>query len=141
MRYDAEHILDRLVADGGRRSAARVVIVDELLRAGSHFTAEDLAERVRKRSPTVNRSTVYRTLDVLERIGVLDHVHLGHGRAVYHRGDEDHQHLVCERCQRVEELPAAKLRTFEKMLERDFSFVVDRRHFAIVGLCSTCRDA
>jgi Fe2+ or Zn2+ uptake regulation protein len=87
----------------------------------------------------VNISTVYRTLDALEEIDVVDHVHLGHGRAIYHLADEVHQHLVCERCEKVEELPAPKLRSFLGMLDRDFGFEVDRGHFAIVGLCRSCR--
>jgi Fe2+ or Zn2+ uptake regulation protein len=69
----------------------------------------------------------------------VDHVHLGHGRAIYHLADDDHQHLVCERCEGVEELPVAKLRPLLRTLERDFGFEVDRRHFAIVGLCRGCR--
>jgi Fe2+ or Zn2+ uptake regulation protein len=88
----------------------------------------------------VNVTTVYRTLDVLEQLGVIDHVHLGHGRAVYHLADEDHQHLVCERCAAVEELPSGKLRGLLAMVDRDFGFQVDRRHFAIVGLCRDCRS-
>jgi Fur family transcriptional regulator, ferric uptake regulator len=72
---------------------------------------------------------------------VLDHVHLGHGRAIYHLRDEAHQHLVCEKCERVEELPATKLGSFLRMLDRDYGFDVDRRHFAIVGLCKRCRAA
>lgn len=108
--------------------------------AGSHITADEVARRVQRRFPSVNISTVYRTLDALEEIGVIDHVHLGHGRAIYHLADEVHQHLVCERCECVEELPASKLRTFLGMLERDFGFDVDRSHFAILGVCRSCRE-
>ena len=105
----------------------------------SHITAEDIAAAVQGRFPSVNLSTVYRTLETLEDAGVVDHVHLGHGRAIYHLADDDHQHLVCERCEGVEELPVAKLRPLLRTLERDFGFEVDRRHFAIVGLCRGCR--
>ena len=133
--------MSALVSRGGRRTAARHVILDELVSSGSHFTADELAARVRARIPSVNLSTVYRTLDTLEELGVVDHVHLGHGRAVYHLADEDHQHLVCERCEGIEELPLAKLRGFARAIERDFGFEIDRRHFAIVGVCRHCREA
>ena len=94
---------------------------------------------VQERFPSVNQSTVYRTLDTLEDLGIVDHVHLGHGRAIYHLADEEHQHLVCERCEHVEELPVKKLNSFLQMISRDYDFEVDRRHFAIVGLCRKCR--
>jgi len=130
--------MDRLVATGGRRTAARQAIVDVLLGDDGHLTAEEITERVRQALPVVTMSTVYRTLSALEEIGVLDHTHLGHGRAVYHLTDADHQHLFCERCGRVIELPPRKLDAFARMLERDFEFELDRRHFAIGGVCRDC---
>jgi Fe2+ or Zn2+ uptake regulation protein len=136
----ADEIVARLVGAGGRRTASRQAIVEVLAGAGSHFTAEEVATQVQARFPSVNLSTVYRTLDALTEAGVIDHVHFGHGRAVYHLADESHQHLFCERCQRVEELPADKLAPFVEMLGRDYGFELDRRHFAIVGRCRSCRD-
>ena len=129
-----------LSQEGRRRTAPRQAIVECLLAAPGHVTADEVAADVQKRFPSVNISTVYRTLDTLEELGVIDHVHLGHGRAIYHLADEDHQHLVCERCESVEELPATKLRSLMRTIERDHGFEVDRRHFAIVGVCRDCRD-
>ena len=102
------------------------------------MTAEQIAAAVQARFPSVNLSTVYRTLEALEELRVVDHVHLGHGRAVYHLTDETHQHLFCERCERVQELPVAKLRPLFGMLDKEFGFQLDRRHFALVGTCSDC---
>ncbi|MGH9034134.1 MAG: Fur family transcriptional regulator, partial [Acidimicrobiia bacterium] len=103
------------------------------------LTAEQIADTVQARFPSVNLSTVYRTLEALEELRVVDHVHLGHGRAVYHLADHSHQHLFCEHCERVEEVPVAKLRPLFGMLEREYGFELDRRHFAIVGRCRSCR--
>jgi Fe2+ or Zn2+ uptake regulation protein len=138
-RADVEDIVARLADKGRRRTAARYAIVQTLVDTKGHVTADDLADEVQARFPSINISTIYRTLDTLEDIGIVDHVHLGHGRAVYHLADEDHQHLVCERCERVEELPAAKLRSLLAMVDRDYGFEIDRRHFAIVGVCRKCR--
>lgn len=124
---------------GGRRTASRQAIVQALADRGSHATASDIAEAVQEQFPFVNMSTIYRTLDALEQIGVLEHVHLGHGKAVYHLADEDHQHLVCQSCGTVAELSAEKLEPFIRQIERDLAFDVDRRHFAIVGTCRRCR--
>ena len=136
----AAAILDQLASDGGRRTIARQAIIEAIVESGSHLTADDIAKRVQQRFPSVNISTVYRTLDALEELGVVDHVHLGHGRAIYHLTDEVHQHLVCERCEQVLELPSTKLGSFIRMLDRDFDFEVDRGHFAIVGICRSCRQ-
>lgn len=133
-----DEIIGRLGA-GGRRTATRQAIVEVLVSMGTHVTADELTRRVQRRFPAVNASTVYRTLDRLEELGVVDHVHLGHGRAIYHLKSDDHQHLVCERCERVEEVSLTELRPFMRMLERSYGFEVDRRHFAIVGVCRRCR--
>ena len=134
----ADEILERL-GETGRRTASRQAIVEALVAIGTHVTADELTRRVKRRFPAVNASTIYRTLDRLEELGIVDHVHLGHGRAIFHLKSDDHQHLVCERCERVEEVSLAELRPFIRMLDKSYGFEVDRRHFAIVGLCRKCR--
>ncbi len=136
--YDVESVLARLAEGNGRRTAARQAIVEAVVSSGSHVTADDIARKVQRRFPSVNISTVYRTLEALEDLGVVDHVHLGHGRAIYHLADEEHQHLFCERCEAVVELPTQRLRPFLRSIQRDLGFEVDRRHFAIIGLCRRC---
>jgi Fe2+ or Zn2+ uptake regulation protein len=133
-----EEILSRFTAAGGRRTASRQAIVEAVVAARGHLTAEQIADEVQSRFPSVNLSTVYRTLEALEELRVVDHVHLGHGRAVYHLTDQSHQHLFCESCERVEEVPVTKLRPLFGMLEREYGFELDRRHFAIVGRCRAC---
>jgi Fe2+ or Zn2+ uptake regulation protein len=132
-------ILERLSGAGRRRTAPRQAIVECLLRANGHVSADEVAAEVQDRFPSVNISTVYRTLDTLEELGIIDHVHLGHGRALYHLADQDHQHLVCESCDSVEEIPATKMRSLARAIEREHGFEVDTRHFAIVGTCRRCR--
>ncbi|HVL80594.1 MAG TPA: Fur family transcriptional regulator [Actinomycetota bacterium] len=130
-----DEILAALAARGYRRTGSRRAIAEAIVAAGSHFTADDLGARL----PRVDRSTVYRTLDTLEEAGIVDHVHLGHGRAVYHLAHEDHHHLVCESCETVIELPLEKLRSLAGAVDREYGFELDRRHFALVGRCGSCR--
>lgn len=134
-----EEILARFTSSGGRRTASRQAIVEVVVGADGHLTAEQIASAVQARFPSVNLSTVYRTLEALEELRVVDHVHLGHGRAIYHLTDEAHQHLFCERCERVEELPISRLAPLFVLLDREHGFELDRRHFALVGLCRDCR--
>jgi Fur family ferric uptake transcriptional regulator len=131
-------ILDLLRARGGRVTTARRAIVTELLGSRSHVSAEDLAGAVHEAHPDVHLSTVYRTLDALEALGVVDHVHLGHGRAVYHLADERHQHLVCESCGAVIEVPDATFDDLGHRLRADHGFTMRPHHFAVLGRCRGC---
>jgi len=132
-------ILDRLAANGMRRTSARQAILEAFFAAESHVTAEDIAAEVHRRFPSVDVSTVYRTLDTLEQLGIIDHTHLAHGPAIFHLADDDHQHLVCERCGRVVEVSPETLGSFLAALRVQFDFDVDRRHFALAGICGACR--
>jgi len=129
----------RILAGLGRTTTARVALVDALLDADGHVTADDLAAAVQARHPDVHRSTIYRTLDALERAGVVDHVHLGHGRAVYHLADDPHQHLVCEDCGGVVEVPDTLFDDLAATLRRRYGFAIRPNHFAVLGRCRACR--
>jgi Fe2+ or Zn2+ uptake regulation protein len=126
---------------GGRVTTARRALVTALVQARGHVTADDLAALVQKAQPDVHLSTIYRSLDALERIGVVDHVHLGHGRAVYHLADEPHQHLVCEVCGAVVEVPDATFAELSDTLRRDYGFTIRPNHFAVLGRCRACAGA
>lgn len=132
-------ILADLRSRGGRVTRAREALIDALLEAESHVTAEDLAESVQARRPEVHRSTIYRTLDALERAGIVDHVHLGHGRAVYHLSDDPHQHLVCETCGHVVEVPDKLFDDLAGTLRKRYGFTIRPNHFAVLGRCRACR--
>lgn len=135
--------LARIVADirrrSGRMTAPRQAIIEHLLVADGHVTADELAARVQEELPEVHLSTVYRTLDTLEEIGVVDHVHLGHGRAVYHLADQRHQHLVCDNCAMVLEVPDSLFAELADTLLEQYGFTIRPHHFAVPGLCHTCR--
>lgn len=135
----AAAVLDELRAAGVRITRSRRAVVDALVTADDHVTADDLAAQVATAEPDVHRSTVYRTLDALEQAGVVTHVHLGHGRAVYHLTDRLHHHAVCEVCGAVIELAADVLGDVGDRLRRDAGFEIDPHHFALVGRCRGCR--
>ena len=135
---DEAAILDRLRAAGGRVTGPRRAVVAALLAADDHVTADDLAAAVQAADPDIHLSTVYRTLDALEQLGVVDHVHLGHGRAVYHLADDPHQHLVCEACGDVIEVPDDLFAEVAQQVRRAYGFRLRPNHFAVVGRCEGC---
>ncbi|MGH9069410.1 MAG: Fur family transcriptional regulator [Acidimicrobiales bacterium] len=133
-----EQMIALLRTQGGRVTTARRAVIGALVGARGHVTAEDLADRVQAAHPDVHLSTVYRTLDALEHMGIVDHTHLGHGRAVYHLADDPHQHLVCEVCGKVVEVPDATFAELAGQLEAGYGFAIRPSHFAVLGRCAAC---
>ena len=138
-RERLEEILALLRQRGGRVTTARRAIIGALVGSTGHVTAEDLTTTVQADHPDVHQTTIYRCLDALEDLDVVDHVHLGHGRAVYHLTDEPHHHLVCERCGRVVEVPDALFDDLDARVRKRYGFAIRSHHFAVVGRCADCR--
>lgn len=133
-------ILEQLRAAGGRVTTGRRAIVRALLGGPDHHvTAEDVARVVQAEHPDVHLSTVYRTLDALEELGVVLRVVLGAGGAVYHLSDHVHHHLVCERCGTVVEAPSTLFARLTRTIDERFGFDVAGRPIAIPGRCRDCR--
>lgn len=133
-----ERIFDLIRQRNGRVTLPRRVIVSALLESKGHLTVEELTSAVRSRHPDVHTSTVYRCLDTLERLRVVDHAHLGHGPAVYHLLDDPHQHLVCGACGTVIEVPDDIFEQVSDRVRRDFGFTMQPGHFAVGGVCAAC---
>ena len=119
----------------------RRAIVAEVMRAKGHISPTEIARRVQGDMPGVNASTVYRTLALLEEIGVLAHSHLESG-AEYHRAEEaEHVHLTCSRCGTEDDLSLDEAKALQELIERHHGFAPDLTHFAIGGICAECRRA
>jgi Fur family transcriptional regulator, ferric uptake regulator len=131
-------LLDAVRGQGARLTTARRALLAAMVQGDGHLSADDLAAAVQAEHPDIHRSTVYRTLDALEQIGVIDHVHLGHGRAVYHLVDDPHQHLVCEQCGVVIEVPDSVFDALAGDLATGYGFVLRPHHFAALGRCAKC---
>ncbi len=139
---EAEGIVARLRANGGRITATRRATIEVLLAEGDHrhLSAEDVAAEVRSRLPDVAESTIYRTLSALEELGVVTHVHLGHGPSTFHLTDQPHRHLVCRHCQMIIEIPRQEFAALSKRLDDAYGFSVSDEHFALIGECRACRN-
>lgn len=136
-----DEVLERLRARGSRVTTPRRLLVQSLVGAGGHRTAEELATEVQLLAPDVNISTIYRNLDELERLGVVVHAHLGHGPATYHLAPAAHGHLVCERCGVTFEAPDEIFGGLARKALAQFGFEIDPHHFAVLGRCGECRAA
>lgn len=135
----ADELVAQLRSRGMRVTATRRAVLDVLLEIGSHVTADDLHARVRGRHPDVSHSSIYRTMDLLSELGIVVHVHLGHGPAQYHLADDVHAHLVCSGCGAVAEIEPATSDPFAEAVAARFGFALDLRHFALTGRCGDCQ--
>lgn len=134
-------VMDLLRNQGLRMTPQRRAIVAEVMRTQGHISPTMIARRVQGDMPGVNASTVYRTLALLEEIGVLSHSHLESG-AEYHRAEEaEHVHLTCSRCGAEDDLSIDEAKALQKVVERHHGFSPDLTHFAIGGLCAACQRA
>ena len=106
-----------------------------------HATPEAVCARVQQTAPAVNITTVYRTLDLLEQLGVVRHTHLGHGAPTYATAGHEHVHLVCHRCDTVDEIDVGVLDARGATLREQSGFELDPAHVALSGLCRSCAAA
>lgn len=130
----------QLRARGYRLTPQRQLVL-EAVGALGHGTPDEILTQVRRTAATVNASTVYRTLELLEELGLVQHTHLGHGAPTYSVADEDdHVHLVCRSCGAVEEVSQALVGETVTRLAQEKGFHVDIGHFALFGVCRACVD-
>jgi len=125
---------------GYRLTPQRVAILDVLHGSEGHLTADDIYGRVRDRYPRINRSTVYRTLELMKRLGQVDETDFGSDRLYYHHAEKGHHHhLICQRCGRVFDVEEEIVEPLREILIRKYNFMPDIRHLAIFGHCLTCK--
>jgi len=111
----------------------------EAVYALGHATADQVHAEVAKTAAGVNITTVYRTLELLEELGLVTHAHLSHGSATFHAVTaEQHVHLVCRNCGEVAEMSPDLLTPLAEKLEKERAFLVDIGHVALFGLCGPC---
>ncbi|GAA1476879.1 transcriptional repressor [Nocardioides aestuarii] len=129
----------KLRGSGYRLTPQRELILAAVERLG-HATPDEVLAEVRKQSSAVNQSTVYRTLEVLEELGLVRHAHLSDRAPTYHSvTDHEHFHLVCRNCQKVVSVDPDVLKPLLQTLDTDHGFTADVGHLTVFGLCEECR--
>lgn len=129
---------EQLRSRGYRLTAQRELVLEAVTALG-HATPEDAFTWVHERSDGVNISTVYRTLELLEELGLVKHTHLNHGAPTYHAAAApEHVHLVCRQCGAVIEVEPGVVRSLVDGLRRDVGFVADVGHLTVFGTCAAC---
>jgi Fur family ferric uptake transcriptional regulator len=137
-----DEVRQRLHERGLRWTPQRRLLVDVLAQTDGHITGAELVERCRAADPLTTPSTVYRTLDVLEDIGLIRHAHGLDGREEFHvRPAREHGHLHCTVCHGAWEIDRDEAAGLVEELERARGFRVDLGHLSVVGVCRACRGS
>lgn len=134
----SDDLRSRLRESGYRLTPQRELILSAVDRLG-HATPDEVLAEVRTKSDAVNLSTVYRTLEVLEGLGLIRHAHLSDRAPTYHsiRG-HTHFHLVCRNCARVSSVDPDVISDFATTLRAQHNFDLDVGHLTVFGHCVEC---
>ena len=138
-------IQNSLKERGVRLTRQRRILLDLLDRSGRHLDAETLFRMAQEKDPKLNRVTVYRTLKMLKMSGLVDELDLMHVEGDQHyyetRLKQEHAHLVCLHCGKVEEFFGEPLQKMRKQIETNLGFQIVSARTEMGGYCPDCQAA
>ena len=134
-------VIALLRSAGTRVTPQRVMILQALVDAGRHVTADEIHDDVRRIYPVIDLATVYRTLQLLKRLRLVTEIDRAEGSAEYEfAGDERHHHMVCRECHNTFDFSVEYLESLRETLTDEFGFLPDLHSFTVTGVCAGCSD-
>jgi Fur family transcriptional regulator, ferric uptake regulator len=131
---------EELRSRGYRVTPQRQLVLEAVARLG-HATPEEVASSVQQTAKGVNISTIYRTLELLDNLGLVTHTHLNHGAPTYHlASDAGHVHLVCQTCGKIDEATREEVAPLTATLDERHGFETNVSHLTVFGRCNDCRS-
>ena len=141
MTHEDKDYIQALRAGGYRVTPQRLIVLDAVCAEGGHATLGIIQARVLDMDPTIDRSTIYRALDVLCAVGLVVESEIGDEGKVYKiAGESDHHHLVCQGCGAIITVPHAVLAPLLEVIRGDYGFEVSVDHLTLPGRCPNCRS-
>ena len=140
----AEHALTTLQESGLRRGGARTAVVETLARHDCAVTAIEIEDELRRRRAAVGRASVYRALDQLEELGLVQRFEASRGTASYERvdpGGDHHHHAICRVCGRMVAFEDRDLERAIHKIEGDLPFEISEHDVVLRGRCRRCTAA
>jgi len=138
-------LLEEVVSRGIRLTAQRRALIEVIQEATNHLDAVSLLELARQREPKIDRATVYRTLELLKKLRLIDELDLMHleGEKHYYevKTKHDHVHLACFRCGRIEEFTSPLFERLKAEITRQSGFTIRVTRLEVGGSCRACGSA
>lgn len=143
--HEARHVAARDLANRLRRVGQRVtpqrLVILGAMEPGAHLSADEVFARVEPLLPGVNRSTVYRTLELFRDLGLVSMTDLGGGARQFELIDAPHHHLICHRCGAILELDDDLVGPLRDAIRARHGFIPAIDHLALFGFCAACAEA
>ena len=124
-----------------KQTRQREMILAAFLGAKRHVTSEDLYQLVREQHPNIGYTTVYRTMKLLVEAGLATERHFDDGITRYETEHEHHDHLVCIKCGRMQELECDEIEERQREIAKGYGFQVLRHRHELYGHCAACRES
>jgi Fur family ferric uptake transcriptional regulator len=135
-------LLNEVEAQGIRLTTQRRVLIETIQEATSHLDAASLLDLARKRDPNIDRATVYRTIELLKRLGMIDELDLMHlnGEKHYYevKTQKDHLHLACFHCGAIEEFASPTFERLKREIGAKNDFDIQVMRLEVGGVCRSC---
>ena len=132
--------INTLKRKGLKLTPQRRLIINAIHDTDVHLTAEEIITHVQAKMPEIHKSTIYRTLELLERTGCVFKSELDEHSIYHHAEDGHHHHLVCSNCGKTINCEEDIFAPVERLLQEKHGFQIDFKHIVMSGLCEECRS-
>ena len=134
-------LIEQLQTRGMRVTPQRAIIFEAIEHLEGHITAEEIFAQVQKINPYVSLATVYRTLELLQGMDLINQTNFGRSQAYFAlKNHGPHHHLVCSQCGRIEEFSDEVFDSVRRDLQARYGFQAHTDHMSIFGLCHSCQE-
>jgi Fur family ferric uptake transcriptional regulator len=139
MTENEASLVKELRARGIRVTPQRAIIFEAIENLEGHITAEDIFQQVQQANPYISLATVYRTLELLQELRLVNQTNFGRSQTYFALKDHGpHHHLVCRECGSIREFDDELLEPVRAQLRKHFEFRADTEHMSFFGICSEC---
>jgi Fur family ferric uptake transcriptional regulator len=138
MSHENKDYIQILRSSGHKVTPQRLIVLDAVCALEGHATIAEIQAKVHFLDPSINRSTIYRALEVLTEVGLVTESEMAGGKIYRIAGEAEHHHLTCNLCGRVFTIPSTALDTFIAGIQRNYGFLILADHLVLKGLCESC---
>jgi len=125
---------------GLKFTSQRESILEEILNVKGHFEIEDMVKRIKEKNIPVSRATVYRTLNILKEMGLVNEVIKYKNKTIYEISlKQHHDHLICTKCGSIIEFSEEEIEKLQDKICKEYGFKPETHRLEIFGICKNCR--
>jgi Fur family transcriptional regulator, ferric uptake regulator len=141
MNQTHSQLIEQLQTRGIRVTPQRAIIFEAIEKLEGHITAEEIFEQVQQVNPYISLATVYRTLELLQELHLINQTNFGRSQTYFALKDHgSHHHLVCSECGQIEEFSDEIFSSVRAELEKQYGFQAQTDHMSIFGVCKVCQS-